>query len=348
MPLTKIIIIPRKSDMRILRIRTGFLFILFFSGLYLVHPTSLHAALAREDIPLTSRQKSILFQYTVHYPEVMAIDTGHCSSGRSDGAMVAFRNGMRACAKLPAHKPTQSVRAEFYSYQLAVLLGIHFVPPVVVEEMPPNADNWMAGETIVFSLFVDSLQPEYIPRTIMESRYKGEPWNIENASASERKRLEQWSTMIVLDYLTGQIDRLVSLQLVTRHDKEYSSGPVWNLDKNSDGDLVVYDNSLTFDAGGYVEMIEERDLNLLDYLGIDIEEVQKLDLGHLCYFDPVVLNRLEQLDKEEDPVAVLEEHAREDDPASFEKAGLLPEELKAAFKERIKYVLNQAEKCGAL
>ena len=326
------------SDMRALRIRTGYL--LFFFGLYFAQSTSLHAARPWGDTPLTFNQKRILFQYAIHYPQVMAIDTSRCSGGRYDtyGAMVTFSNGMRACGKRILE--TELIRAEFYSYQLAVLLGIHIVSPVVVETMPPNADNWMINKTLVFSFFVDSLQPEYIPRIIMDSRYKAEPWNIENAPASEHKRLEQWSAMIVLDYLTGQLDRLFRLLLASRELTEYSSGPVENLAKDSNGNLIVYDHSMTFDAGGY------KGLSVLDLA--DTEEMQKLDLRYLCYFDPVMLSRLEQLDKEEDPVAVLEEHAREDDPVSFQKVGLLPEKLKAAFKKRVKYVLNQAEKCGVL
>ena len=334
------------SDMRALRIRTGYLFILFFSGLYLAHSTSLQVAPVWGGTPLTFSQKRILFQYTVHHPQVMAIDTGRCSGGRSPfgGAMVTFSNGIRACAKRGLLD--QSIRTEFYSYQLAVLLGIHIVPPVVVEQMPPNADNWRVNKTTVFSLFIDSLQPEYIPRIIMDSRYRAEPWNIEDAPASERKRLEQWSAVIVLDYLTGQTDRLLRLLRATRELAEYSSGPVHNLEKDSNGDLVGYDNDKTFDIGGYVG---EKGLNLFgSNLRADTEEKQKLDLGYLCYFDPVVLSQLELLDKAEDPGSVLEEHAREDDPTSFEKVGPLPEKVKAVFKKRIKYVLNQAEKCGVL
>ena len=334
--------------MRALKIRAGYLFILFFSGLYLAHSTSLHAASTLEDTHLTFSQKRILFQYAVHHSQVMAIDIGLCSDERSltNKAMVTFSNGMRACAKKHPVTYAAVVRAEFYSYQLAVLLGIHIVPPVIVGEMSPNADNWRVNQTMLFSLFVDSLQPEYIPRIIMDSRYKAEPWNIENAPASERKRLAQWSAMIVLDYLTGQIDRLVRL-LPASQLEEYSSGSVHNLGTDSNGNLVVYDSGLAFDVGGYVDE-KNRSLFPNESTDIEIEEEQRLYLPYLCYFDPVVLSRLEQLDKEEDPIAVLEEHAREDDPVSFEKVGLLPEKLKPAFKKRIKYVLNQAEKCGAL
>ena len=175
--------------------------------------------------------------------------------GRMQNRRLTFADGTMACARYRLN--TDQMQGEVYSYYLARLLGIHNVPPAVLQLADTLDDKWRSvdddvvaaqwhpGKVLAVTPWLDDLQPVYIPSTLRPVQHKQLHPDTKFSDLPEQDLTElvQWSDLIVFDYLTANLDRMVNNMFNLQWNSAMMDSPTHNLEKNGDnGPLVFLDN----------------------------------------------------------------------------------------------------------
>ncbi|KAK7107576.1 four-jointed box protein 1-like [Littorina saxatilis] len=183
--------------------------------------------------------------------QVVGVEEG---CGRMQNRLVTFKDGSKACARYRLN--TDQIQGEVYSYYLARLLNITNLPPAVllpVDTLSPqwrtvhlemSMAQWADGRLVVLTRWLDNLNPSYIPQELREEDRKLHPTVdvLGKKNAQELCDLLQWSDLIVFDYLTANLDRLVNNMFNRQWNAEMMNNPAHNLERTKDGSLVFLDN----------------------------------------------------------------------------------------------------------
>ena len=183
--------------------------------------------------------------------QVVAMEEG---CGRMQNRLVTFKDGSQACARYRLN--TDQIQGEVYSYYLAQLLNITNLAPAVllsVDTLSPqwrtvhlqmSMAQWADGRLVVLTRWLDGLAPSHIPPELREEDRKLHPTLgiLGGKTVSELCDLLQWSDLIVFDYLTANLDRLVNNMFNRQWNAEMMSNPAHNLERTKDGSLVFLDN----------------------------------------------------------------------------------------------------------
>lgn len=164
--------------------------------------------------------------------------------GRANNHFVQFEDGSHACAR---HRAPHDylVQGEVLSFYLARLLGINNVPAVILSrvdseshqwnsvhrQLSSNESNmladtqWEQNTTVALIQWIDDLQRDLIPRLVLNALKTGRPisWQTKklvDASTDQLTELLQWSDLIVFDYITGNYDRIASMQDAAEKEKQ--------------------------------------------------------------------------------------------------------------------------------
>lgn len=178
--------------------------------------------------------------------------------GRSQNRLATLADGRKLCFRYRTN--VDQIQGEYVSYLLARLLGLAdnvaptalltFDPssssstlnwsPAVASELVTGSARWQPKKTIVATAFIDNLLPAYIPLPFQHRSSDQKPRlhpveeDLKNIVASgqtsDLAQLVQWSDLLVFDYLTANVDRLVN-NLVNQQWNEEAmiSAPVHNL-----------------------------------------------------------------------------------------------------------------------
>ena len=175
--------------------------------------------------------------------------------GRMQNRLVTLDDGSQLCARYRVNN--DQIQGEVYSYYLAQLLGIHNVPPAILERADPaharwrdvdkalDAAKWSAHKLLVLTPFVHDLRKVYIPVELREEERSLAPTtpSLVNASVDELSDLLQWSDLILLDYLTANVDRVVNNMFNLQWSAGMMAAPTHNLERAGPaGPLVFMDN----------------------------------------------------------------------------------------------------------
>ena len=163
------------------------------------------------------------------------------SCGRDKNRFLTFSDGVHACARYrePDH---QLVLGEVMSFYLARLLGLNNVPAVVLSQVDPNhpvwrdamvdieAANWRLGSVVALIQWIPELTRDTMPQILREALLAHTTLDVTRDYAVHQQRgtrvselrylsvtqaaeLAQWSDLVVFDYLTGNYDRVASMQV---------------------------------------------------------------------------------------------------------------------------------------
>ena len=178
--------------------------------------------------------------------------------GRDKNRFVTFSDGVHACARY--REPDQQlVLGEVMSFYLARTLGLTNVPAVILSQVDPNhpmwrrvtedvaTSDWRVGSVVALIQWIPSLQRSHMPailrqalkaRTTIDtvtydrraSRDVSRAASVAQArlrdlDITEAAEVAQWSDLVVFDYLTGNYDRVASMQVIflenqTRVDRD--------------------------------------------------------------------------------------------------------------------------------
>lgn len=184
--------------------------------------------------------------------------------GRMQNRVLTFQISGKACARYRLN--VDQIQGEIYSYYLSKLLGINNVPPSVLHLADSNQDQWrMVGEEVanarwseekpvILSKWIDGLTPAYIPREFRNLSNVLQPREVSRNTRKLDNKLDngdtatslcellQWSDLIVFDYLTANLDRVVNNLFNLQWNDRMMSKPAHNLERTSSGRLVFLDN----------------------------------------------------------------------------------------------------------
>lgn len=184
--------------------------------------------------------------------------------GRMQNRILTFQNSEKACARYRLN--VDQIQGEIYSYYLSKLLGINNVAPSVLQLANTNQDQWrMVGQEmatamwseerpVILSKWIENLTPAYIPvefrnlSNVLHPKYVAVRVKLNEDVSSGRKDdssvcdLVQWSDLIVFDYLTANLDRVVNNLFNLQWNSRMMSKPAHNLEQDTSGNLVFLDN----------------------------------------------------------------------------------------------------------
>lgn len=173
--------------------------------------------------------------------------------GRMQNRMLTFRDASKACARYRLN--IDQMQGEIYSYYLSKLLKIPNVPPSSLQLLDSKSDLWLSvrpeianaqwpdDKVIIVTKWIDDLKPSFIP-----PEFRGEDKTLFPSSVLGQKskdtvcELLQWSDLIIFDYLTANLDRVVNNMFNKQWNDQMMNSPAHNLERSTSGALVFIDN----------------------------------------------------------------------------------------------------------
>lgn len=246
-----------------------------------------------------------------HLGVFAAIQSGICGS-QSGSQLVTMTTGEQFCCQL--RQNTHMVQGELLTYHLARLLHLENRVPVtvatqiqytnnrlqVIRSKIINETRWSLGAMLVCSTFVQNLEEvalpvemremvhQYFPKMSkqgeMEFKASNFPWFNE---ATSDPLWTQWVELVVLDYLTGNTDRLVNMLTSYYYNSDIVDSPVHNLAQSPSEDLVLFDHDRSFWIGYHFADNDKR-----------MKMHQEFFLMHMCTFPAKLLTSLGHICKQ--------------------------------------------------
>ena len=275
--------------------------------------------------------------------------------GRMQNRRLILLDATPACARYRIN--TDQMQGEVFSYYLGRVLGIRNIPPTVLASASPASDprwtdvdrqvalaQWNPSKPVVITPWLDGLRPVFIPRELRSPADRDDTGNINvhtnlhpsagilrNRTLQDLRELVQWSDLIIFDYLTANVDRVVNNMFNQQWNSEMMQNPTHNLEQSKkDGVLVFLDN----ESGLF------HSYRLLDKYSQYHERL----LGALCIFRRHTVDILRRLHKEGSVGEELMKLYRQEEPLHWMLPGL-PHGNAKVLKERVGNVVAQISRC---
>jgi len=279
---------------------------------------------------------------------VVRLDEG---CGRMQNRLVTFDNGTRACCRY--RQNYDQIQGEIFSFYLSRLLGLRNLPPSALGLVRPLSDQWSAvrpqlslaqwaeDRPVVYTQFLEHLEPAYIPAELRGADRKLSPTDVRTKrldDAADRNQLltlAQWSDLLVLDYLTANLDRMVNNLYNMQWNPAMMDSPAHNLARNTKTGLLVFLDNESGLLHGY---------RLLD----KYEAYHKSLLDALCLFRRPTVEALRRLQQRRDVGPLLRRSFETRDAHLLDYLPFLPEKSVKTLNHRIDRVLDQVAKCQSL
>ncbi|KAH9515076.1 Four-jointed box protein 1 [Bulinus truncatus] len=174
--------------------------------------------------------------------------------GRMQNRLVTFRDSSKACARYRLN--SDQIQGEIYSYYLAQLLNISNMPPTLLAQVDALSQKWRTvhlqlslaqwadSKIVVLTQHIGGLAPAHIPAEFRDERRRLEPTlaGLGGKTHDELCELVQWSDLVIFDYLTANLDRVINNMFNKQWNDQMMTNPAHNLEKQKDGTLVFLDN----------------------------------------------------------------------------------------------------------
>lgn len=265
--------------------------------------------------------------------------------------LVIFDDGRKACARYRIN--IDQMQGEIFSYYLSRLLDVGNVPPSVAvnpdlsdPKWSPVHDQvitaqWSDQKVAILTPWLDTLKTAYIPAEFREDNRALHPTatHLEGKTSQQLHELLQWSDLIVFDYLTGNLDRIVNNMFNKQWNPDMMVSPAHNLEKvgggykggaNKEGMLVFLDN----ESGLF------HSYRLLDKYGHFHDSL----LNSLCIFRRSTSDTIKDLHRDRNVGQKLQGLFEKHEPLH----GFIPEMPQSnvrKLQERVDAVYRQISKC---
>ena len=279
------------------------------------------------------------FVIKVHSLRVIALEKG-CSTSQRMNRLATLEDGTHACCRL-------SNTGSVYSYYLNRFLGLWNIPPVTAVKLNLTSDKWSSveetarkakwedGFIILMELFVDKLKEEYVlPYFVAENSTSvlSIPMVCTLPLAPvEKRRMVQWTDMILFDFLIGHTDRVFHNQYHHHMDK-----PVRNLYKTPFSQLVLIDNECAFEQGYPGGKYGSQ------------TQLQASILKRTCAFRRQTLKALLRVNATT-PFTALQKYIEDTDPYTYSVVRPVRRSLvkkrNAAMSERVREIVDRLREC---
>ena len=268
--------------------------------------------------------------------------------GRMQNRLITFENGTRSCVRY--RQNFDQIQGEIFSFYLSRLLRLRNLPPSalgLVRTLDQQWNNvrsslslaqWTEDRPVVYTQFLDDLEPAYIPEQLRGSDRHLNPTDVQGVSlfsAEDKNRLvtlAQWSDLLVLDYLTANLDRMVNNMYNMQWNPAMMDSPAHNLARNTKTGLLVFLDNESGLLHGY---------RLLD----KYEVYHKSLLDSVCIFRRSTIESLRSLQKDRNVGQQLRQMFENQDESLVDYLPFLPEKSVKTLNHRIDRVLDQVAKC---
>ena len=262
--------------------------------------------------------------------------------GRMQNRKLTFQDGDRACARYRLN--IDQIQGEIFSYYLGKLLGINNVPPSAVQLADTTKDQWRMvspelanaqwseEKPVILTQWMEGLNPSYIPEQFRNLSKTVGPETLakDNTDTAVLCKLMQWSDLIVFDYLTANLDRVVNNLFNLQWNDQMMSKPTHNLEETSSGNLVFLDNESGLFHG----------YRLLD----KYSPYHNSLLHSLCLFKETTIKAIQNF-VQNDNIGEVLQRTLEENEALHTYIPKLPMKNVKILKQRLNDVLNQYRKC---
>uniref|UniRef100_A0A6P6XZP6 Extracellular serine/threonine protein kinase four-jointed-like n=1 Tax=Dermatophagoides pteronyssinus TaxID=6956 RepID=A0A6P6XZP6_DERPT len=270
--------------------------------------------------------------------------------GRMQNRLLITDQGDKICARYRHNN--EQIFGEYYSFLLARILQISNVLPTtlitynvndrwksIANLLSNNQTKWKTNKTIVLTKYLKNLKPTLIPRQFRSKSKRLYPIydDLNQNQTTIISELIQWSDLIILDYLTGNTDRMINNMINENWNPQMMENPVHNLLKQqqqNDDKLIFIDNeSGLFHGYRLLKRYEHLHRSLLDGLCIfrrsTIENLEKISKLKSNQFLKLLQNYFDHFTIETDK----------------NSKNLMPTKNFNILRQRIKQILKQVEIC---
>ncbi|OQR78518.1 protein four-jointed-like [Tropilaelaps mercedesae] len=264
--------------------------------------------------------------------------------GRMQNRLVELNGQVLACARY--RQNNDQIQGELFSFYLAQQLGIHNVVPVVAtraggkqwSDVAPKIQQarWQPNRPVILSRYLDDLEPAYIPELLRDKNRHLHPSDVTNMTRSQIQELVQWSDLIVFDYLTANLDRVVNNLYNLQWNPGMMDAPAHNLLKDPRTGLLVFLDNESGLVHGY-RLLEKY------------HSYHKTLLQSLCVFRRQTMHQVRHLlnMSSEQLAQVMQSAFQSNSPGIDQYLPSLPQRSIDTLRLRLKHVAEQVDKCEA-
>lgn len=280
--------------------------------------------------------------------------------GRMQNRLVTFQDGLQGCVRY--RQNTDQIQGELFSFYLAQILKLPNLAPSTVSVVNLKSDlwknlgndiasaQWNSNRPIVLTQYITNLDSANIPavfKPVERHLNKDDVLNMTGNAANEvlensgtvRKllvELAQWSDLIVFDYLTANLDRIVNNLYNYQWNVNIMDAPAHNLAKKVDSNLLVFLDNESGLLHGY-RLLKKYEI----YHSILLE--------NLCIFRRSTADAIKSLKNNGNVGALLREMFEKQNDVKIKDAlPTLPDKSVKILNERIETVYNQILKCESM
>lgn len=268
--------------------------------------------------------------------------------GRMQNRLLVFDDGTQSCCRY--RQNNDQIQGDIFSFYLAQLLGMQNLPPATLGLLQGHERQWLSVRSqltlaqwneqkpIVMTKFVDNLVPAYIPKHFRgdgpeeRRRLHPIPEDVLGLTNEELRELVQFSDLVIFDYLTANLDRVVNNMYNKQWNPDMMTAPAHNLAKVSKTGLLVFLDNESGLLHGY---------RLLD----KYETYHKAMLDGLCVFRRSTADAIKELHRKNDVGFRLKMALLESQPHMTEWLPLLPDKSVKILQERLARVVRQIIQC---
>lgn len=283
-----------------------------------------------------------------HQSPIMRVEEG---CGRMQNRLITFETGRQSCCRY--RQNYDQIQGEIFSFYLSQLIGLKNLPPSSLGLVRPmdrqwinvqsslSQAQWTEDRPVVYTQFLNDLEPAYIPVQFRGRDRHLNPSDVQHHKLEERAErdelitLAQWSDLLVLDYLTANLDRMVNNLYNMQWNPAMMDSPAHNLARDSRTGLLVFLDNESGLLHGY---------RLLD----KYEIYHKSLLDSLCVFRRSTIDSLRQLQSSKKVGTLLRHMFETRDHSLLDFLPFLPEKSIKTLNYRIDQVLDQVAKCQSL
>ena len=283
-----------------------------------------------------------------HQSSIQRVEEG---CGRMQNRLITFENGRKSCCRY--RQNFDQIQGEIFSFYLSRLLGLRNLPPSSLGLVRPFESKWIRVQSslsqaqwiedrpVVYTQYLNDLEPAYIPLQFRGRNRHLSPLDVqhhklqENVDRNELTTLAQWSDLLIFDYLTANLDRMVNNLYNMQWNPAMMDSPAHNLARDPKTGLLVFLDNESGLLHGY------RLLN-------KYEIYHKSLLDSLCVFRRSTVESLQRLQSKKNVGKLLREMLETNDQPLLEVLSFLPEKSIKTLNYRIEQVLGQVTKCQSL
>ncbi|XP_043224741.1 extracellular serine/threonine protein kinase four-jointed-like [Amphibalanus amphitrite] len=268
--------------------------------------------------------------------------------GRMQNRLLTFENGTQSCCRY--RQNFDQIQGEIFSFLLSRELGIRNLPPTSMLLVEPaewqwsavraqlNLAQWAEQRPVVLTKFQEHLEQAYIPEPLRTTERRLHPTDLDLAGLKLREHrqqvheLAQWSDLIVFDYLTANLDRIVNNLYNQQWNPSMMDAPAHNLARDPATGLLIFLDNESGLLHGY---------RLLD----KYETYHRTMLDALCVFRRQTVHKIRQLRDEGNIGELLRRMFRQRHPELLNFLPTLPEKSIKILNARIRNVADVMDRC---